>query len=93
MDRERLPQAQFLAAGIAAPVIFTTTFIVQAAFRPGYSHVADPVSALAAPLSNARQASATHGWPLHGIDAGHLSVVERPEDVLQALRATEGAQR
>lgn len=48
MNRERLPQAQFLAAGIAAPVIFTTTFIVQAAFRPGYSHVADPVSALAA---------------------------------------------
>jgi hypothetical membrane protein len=36
------------AAGILGPILFTVTFIVQGLFRPGYSHVAEPVSALAA---------------------------------------------
>jgi hypothetical membrane protein len=45
----RLPVAGQLAwAGILGPILFTVAFIVQALFRPGYSHVAEPVSALAA---------------------------------------------
>jgi hypothetical membrane protein len=45
----RLPPAGLLAvAGIIGPILFTVTFIVQALFHPGYSHVAEPVSALAA---------------------------------------------
>jgi len=45
----RRPVARVLgAAGIVGPVLFTVAFIVQAVFRPGYSHVAEPVSALAA---------------------------------------------
>ncbi|MGH2557079.1 MAG: DUF998 domain-containing protein, partial [Actinomycetota bacterium] len=35
-------------AGILGPILFTVAFIVQALFRPGYSHIAEPVSALAA---------------------------------------------
>lgn len=35
-------------AGIVGPILFTVAFIVQALFSPGYSHVAEPVSALAA---------------------------------------------
>jgi hypothetical membrane protein len=35
-------------AGIIGPILFTVAFVVQALFRPGYSHVAEPVSALAA---------------------------------------------
>jgi hypothetical membrane protein len=35
-------------AGILGPILFTVGFIVQALFRPGYSHLAEPVSALAA---------------------------------------------
>ena len=48
------PVAALLAsAGILGPILFTVAFIVQALFQPGYSHVADPVSALAA---------APNGW-------------------------------
>lgn len=36
------------AAGIVGPILFTVAFIVQGLFRPGYSHLTDPVSALAA---------------------------------------------
>jgi hypothetical membrane protein len=35
-------------AGIVGPILFTAAFIAQGLFRPGYSHVAEPVSALAA---------------------------------------------
>ncbi len=34
--------------GIVGPILFTGAFIVQGLFRPGYSHLAEPVSALAA---------------------------------------------
>jgi len=45
----RRPVAGLLAAaGILGPILFTMAFIVQAFFRPGYSHVAEPVSALTA---------------------------------------------
>jgi hypothetical membrane protein len=47
--RRGLPGAGLLAwAGIVGPILFTVAFIVQALFRTGYSHVAEPVSALAA---------------------------------------------
>lgn len=36
------------AAGVIGPILFTGTFIVQGLLRPTYSHVAEPVSALAA---------------------------------------------
>jgi len=36
------------AAGVVGPILFTATFIVQGLLRPAYSHVAEPVSALAA---------------------------------------------
>jgi hypothetical membrane protein len=36
------------AAGIVGPILFTVAFIVQGLFRPTYSHMAEPVSALAA---------------------------------------------
>jgi len=36
------------AAGIVGPILFTAAFIVQGLFRPTYSHMAEPVSALAA---------------------------------------------
>lgn len=36
------------AAGIAGPILFTTAFVAEGFWQPGYSHVADPVSALAA---------------------------------------------
>lgn len=43
------PAARLLAwAGILGPTLFTVTFIVLAQSRSDYSHVADPVSALAA---------------------------------------------
>lgn len=35
-------------AGIVGPILFTTTFVAEGFWHPGYSHVADPVSALAA---------------------------------------------
>ena len=45
----RPPAAGLLAwAGIVGPTLFTVAFILQALFRPGYSHMAEPVSALAA---------------------------------------------
>jgi hypothetical membrane protein len=34
--------------GILGPILFTAAFIAQALFKPGYSHLSDPVSALAA---------------------------------------------
>lgn len=47
--RERLSLAGALGtAGIVGPILFTIAFIVQGFLRPGYSHLADPVSALAA---------------------------------------------
>lgn len=47
--RERQSIARVLAiGGIVGPVLFIAAFIVQALFRSGYSHVAEPVSALAA---------------------------------------------
>ena len=36
------------AAGVIGPILFTVTFLAQGLFRPEYSHVAEPVSALAA---------------------------------------------
>ncbi|HEV8681305.1 MAG TPA: DUF998 domain-containing protein [Actinomycetota bacterium] len=36
------------AAGIVGPILFTGAFVVQGFFRTGYSHVAEPVSALTA---------------------------------------------
>jgi len=36
------------AAGMIGPILFTVTFIVQGLLRPTYSHIAEPVSALAA---------------------------------------------
>jgi hypothetical membrane protein len=43
------PQAAGLAwAGIVGPILFTVAFVLQALFRTEYSHVAEPVSALAA---------------------------------------------
>lgn len=43
------PAARLLAwAGILGPTVFTVTFVVLAQSRSDYSHVADPVSALAA---------------------------------------------
>lgn len=43
------PVTRLLAwAGILGPALFTVTFIALAQSRSGYSHVADPVSALAA---------------------------------------------
>jgi hypothetical membrane protein len=45
----RAPAAGLLAwAGILGPILFTVAFIVQGLFRPGYSHLAEPVSALTA---------------------------------------------
>ncbi|MGH2572129.1 MAG: DUF998 domain-containing protein [Actinomycetota bacterium] len=45
----RPPVTGLLAwAGIVGPILFTVAFVLQALFRPGYSHVAEPVSALAA---------------------------------------------
>lgn len=47
--RERLSLAGALGtAGIVGPILFTIAFVLQGVFRPGYSHVAEPVSALAA---------------------------------------------
>lgn len=44
----RTSTARVLAlAGIAGPLLFTAAFILQGFLRPGYSHVAEPVSALA----------------------------------------------
>lgn len=52
--RERQSIARVLAiGGIVGPLLFTAVFIVQGFFRPGYSHLSDPVSALAA---------GPHGW-------------------------------
>ena len=40
----------------------------------------------------AEKASATFGWPLYPIDdCGHASVMERPDAVLEALRAAIAA--
>jgi len=48
-EEKRLSLAGALgAAGIVGPILFTITFITQGIFRPGYSHLAEPVSALAA---------------------------------------------
>jgi hypothetical membrane protein len=45
----RPPIAGLLAwAGILGPILFTVAFIVQGLFRPGESHLAEPVSALTA---------------------------------------------
>jgi len=41
------------AAGIVAPILFTMLVIVQSVLQPEYSHVAVPISALAA---------RPHGW-------------------------------
>jgi hypothetical membrane protein len=47
--RGRFSVARVLAiGGIVGPILFTAAFILQALFRAGYSHVAEPVSALAA---------------------------------------------
>jgi hypothetical membrane protein len=47
--RARPPVAGLLAwAGILGPVLFTVAFIVHGLFCPGYSHLAEPVSALTA---------------------------------------------
>ena len=45
----RFSAARVLAVGgIVGPILFTATFIVQGLFRQGYSHLSEPVSALAA---------------------------------------------
>jgi uncharacterized protein DUF998 len=44
----RLPVAPLAVAGIIAPVWFVTLVIVQGILQPDYSHVAMPISALAA---------------------------------------------
>ncbi len=45
----RVSASRVLAiGGIVGPILFTTTFIVQGLFRQGYSHLSEPVSALAA---------------------------------------------
>lgn len=47
--RERLSLVGALGtAGIVGPILFTIAFILQGFLRPGYSHLEDPVSALAA---------------------------------------------
>lgn len=46
---ERRPVVAALAgAGVAGPIIFTALFILQGVLQPDYSHVALPISALAA---------------------------------------------
>lgn len=46
---EPLPLVRVLGmAGIAGPLLFTIAFILQGLFRPGYSHLSEPVSALTA---------------------------------------------
>lgn len=43
-------------------------------------------------LRAAQEASERHGWPLHVIEeAGHLSLLDQPEAVLHALRASLGS--
>jgi hypothetical protein len=43
----RLPVVSVLAAaGIVGPIVFTVAFILQGLFRPSYSHMAEPISAL-----------------------------------------------
>ena len=45
---ERRPLvAALAAAGIAGPILFTVVFVIHGLLRPGYSPVADPISALA----------------------------------------------
>jgi hypothetical membrane protein len=44
----RLPVVPLAIAGIVAPIWFTTLVIAQGMLQPDYSHVAMPISALAA---------------------------------------------
>ena len=45
---ERRPLvAALAAAGIVGPILFTVVFVIHGLLRPGYSPVADPISALA----------------------------------------------
>jgi hypothetical protein len=44
----RLPIARFALAGIAGPIWFIAVVIIQGILQPDYSHVAMPISALAA---------------------------------------------
>jgi len=47
VPERRAVVAALAAAGIVGPILFTVVFIVQGLLRPGYSPVADPISALA----------------------------------------------
>lgn len=47
------------AAGIAGPILFTTAFVAEGFWHPGYSHLADPVSALAARTAGCRTSTSS----------------------------------
>jgi hypothetical membrane protein len=47
VPERRAVVAALAAAGIAGPILFTVVVVIQGLLRPGYSPVADPISALA----------------------------------------------
>ena len=47
VPERRAVVAALAAAGIVGPILFTVVFVIHGLLRPGYSPVADPISALA----------------------------------------------